>query len=138
MGTNMISIGIVIAPYHAGVQKMLKIIEEEVGKSNGVSVTIIKRVSGSFEIPLGVKKLLMEENIHGIITLGAIERGETGHGIALANAVFPALIQLSLEFNKPVALGIIGPNATKEQIDSRVNRVALDALKALIGDLTVQ
>jgi 6,7-dimethyl-8-ribityllumazine synthase len=71
--------------------------------------------------------------VDGVITLGAIERGETGHGVALANAVFPALVALGLEFEKPVALGIIGPNATREQIESRAERVAAEAVKAVIG-----
>ena len=44
-----------------------------------------------------------------------------------------ALTALSLEFDKPVALGVIGPEATLEQINARVESTAHEALKAIQG-----
>ena len=129
-----IQIAIVVAPYHPSARLMVAHIEEAVRGLEHVSL-MIHEVSGSFEIPLRTKWMLKLEHVDAVIALGAIERGETGHGEALAGAVFPALMALSLEFEKPVGLGIIGPNATREQIESRAKPVALEAIKAVLAQL---
>jgi 6,7-dimethyl-8-ribityllumazine synthase len=92
---------------------------------------VVVEVAGSFELPLAAK-LQLKQGVDAVIALGAIERGETGHGEMLATAVFPALMNLGLEFEKPVALGIIGPNATREQIESRAEPVANEAVQAVL------
>ena len=126
-------LGIVAAPYHPAVRRMMAFVEGAVRAAGHAELTAVAEVAGSFEIPLAVKQMLKHRGVDGVITLGAIERGETGHGVALANAIFPALIGLGLEFEKPVGLGIIGPNATREQIDSRAERVAAEVVQAVIG-----
>lgn len=128
-------IGIVAAPYHPAVRRMMAHAEAALRAAADVELAVVTEVSGSFEIPLAVKRLLKHGGVDAVVTLGAIERGETGHGTALADAVFPALMALGLEFEKPVALGIIGPNATREQIESRAEPVAGEAVKAVLGQL---
>ena len=125
------NIAIVAAPYHPQVKEMIRWSEEEIEKSDWSNLVGIRRVSGAFEIPLQASRLLASSEVDAVITLGAIERGETGHGVAIANAVFSSLLEVSLQTNKPIALGIIGPNATKEQISSRAEPVARDAFAAL-------
>lgn len=125
-------LGIVAAPYHPAVRRMMAVAEAAVRAADGAELATVVEVAGSFEIPLAVKRLL-KRGLDGVVTLGAIERGETGHGRELAAAVFPALMALGLEFERPVGLGVIGPNATREQIESRAEPVAADAVKAVLG-----
>ena len=129
-------VAIVAAPYHPAVRRMMAVAEAAVRAAENVELVTVVEVAGSFEIPLAVKRLL-KRGLDGVVTLGAIERGETGHGQVLADAVFPALMSLGLEFEKPVGLGIIGPNATREQIESRAEPVAADAVKAVLGLLQI-
>lgn len=70
---------------------------------------MIVEVPGSFEIPLQVKRLAAEKKYDVVIALGAIIKGETKHDEYIANAVIPALMQIGLQYNVPVMLGIITP-----------------------------
>jgi 6,7-dimethyl-8-ribityllumazine synthase len=93
-------------------------------------------VAGSFEIPLAVKRLLKRKDVDGVVALGFIERGETLHGEAIGNAVANGVIELSLEYGKPVGFGVIGPGATHEQAKARTEKVAKEAVNAVVNMLT--
>ncbi len=94
---------------------------------------IIKEVAvpGSFEAPLATKRLLQDKDIHGVACLGVLERGETSHGAVIAQAVFKSLLDLQLEFMKPVGLGIIGPDIHPSQIESRLRPAGRAAVMAI-------
>lgn len=93
-------------------------------QENGATVIRVIKVPGSFDIPLAVKKLLKDKNIEGVVTLGAVVKGDTNHDEVIMHVVAPALVQLSLEFEKPVVLGINGPGMTLNQAMDRVSRAA--------------
>jgi 6,7-dimethyl-8-ribityllumazine synthase len=77
------------------------------------------RVPGSWEIPMGAKKLLKEyENIHALVCLGVLIRGATPHFDYIAAEVSKGLANLSLEVGKPISFGII----TAETIEQAVER----------------
>jgi 6,7-dimethyl-8-ribityllumazine synthase len=96
----------------------------------GVGTEVI-RVPGSFDIPLAVKKLLKKKEIDGVVALGAIIQGETDHDGVIAYSIAQALSQLSLEFEKPVMLGVNGPKMTFEQGVARIGRAA-EVVKACV------
>ena len=114
---------------------MEKMTTERLEASPSSTLSSVIKVQGVFEIPLQVQTMLNRNDIDAVIALGAIEEGETGHGVALANAVFPALLDLSLKFNKPVGLGIIGPLATPNQIEARAEKTAKEATSAVLESL---
>ena len=64
-------------------------------------------VPGAVEIPLAVKNLLDNRNIDGVVTLGLVIRGETTHYDYVCQAVERGCSQLQLEYNKPVAFGVL-------------------------------
>lgn len=132
---DVIKIGIVMAPYHPSVRSMKLHVDTLIASSTFSTLVAVREVAGCFEVPLAVKRMLKGGIVDGVVVLGAIEKGETGHGIALARAIFPALINLALEFEKPVGLGIIGPHATLEQIEVRAKHVAESAIQAVLQDL---
>ena len=110
--------------------RMVSLAEETVKKENGVLIKTV-RVPGSFDIPIVVKKLLEQKDVDGVVTLGALIQGETHHDVAIMNAVAPALTQLSLQYNKPVVLGINGPRMTLSQGMKRAERAG-EVTKACI------
>ncbi len=92
-------------------------------------------VPGSYEKPLALKKLLARDDIEGAVVLGIIEKGETKHGLVMAQTVMKAIIDLELFFMKPVGIGIVGPEVLPNQIRSRLKshaRRAIEAVDALL------
>jgi 6,7-dimethyl-8-ribityllumazine synthase len=67
----------------------------------GASVHLV-RVPGSFEIPLGVKLMALQNKFDAILALGVVLQGETAHADLIARSVTAALMNLALEFRIPV------------------------------------
>lgn len=85
----------------------------------GVSAHQIESVSvpGAYEIPLAAKWLL-EKKCHGVIALGAVIRGETGHYDFICNSVERGCTTLQIESGKPVVFGVL----TTEDEAQAINR----------------
>lgn len=88
-------------------------------------------VPGSMEKPLALKRLFEEDSIDGVAVLGIIENGETQHWFVMGQSVYSALIQLQLDYNKPIGMGILGPGIQPSQIPPRVRPYAKAAVRAL-------
>jgi 6,7-dimethyl-8-ribityllumazine synthase len=99
----------------------------------GLGLKIISEVwvPGSLEKPLALKRELQKSDIDGAVVLGIIERGETKHGLVMGQAVTAAIINLQLEFMKPVGMGILGPEILPDQIPQRVKPYAEAAVRAV-------
>jgi 6,7-dimethyl-8-ribityllumazine synthase len=130
MTTNQIAI-VVSDTYPEITSKMLDIAREKAEELN-TTIQKIEHVPGCFDIPLAVKRLLAKEGIEGIVTLGAIIQGETAHDEIIANSVANALTKLSLQYNKPVTLGVSGPRMTRDQAIDRINKMSSSATKGCI------
>ena len=91
------------------------------------------RVPGCYEVPRVTQALLTSKDVDGVVVLGYIERGETQHGEVMGQVVHSALVQLSLGYNKPIGIGIIGPGATIEQARTRKEAYAKNAVAAVIA-----
>ena len=131
----MENIGLVCGSFHKDeVEQMIRHAQDEAKKQN-LNIIEIVWVPGSMEAPLATARLLEEENIEGVACLGIIEKGETGHGTAMGQAVIKSLIDLQLGYDKPVGLGIIGPGAEYHHIEPRLEphaRNAISAIRAMI------
>ncbi len=65
------------------------------------------RVPGAWEIPLLTRRLAQSGRYAGLICLGAVIRGETTHDQHINRFVSQAIGQLSLEFELPIAFGVL-------------------------------
>ena len=83
------------------------------------------------EKPIALKSLLVRDDVHGAVVLGIIEKGETKHGFVMAASVIDAIIKLQLDYMKPVGVGILGPDISPSQIQSRVRPYAKAAIAAV-------
>ncbi|HIH15953.1 MAG TPA: 6,7-dimethyl-8-ribityllumazine synthase [Candidatus Diapherotrites archaeon] len=104
---------------------------EQHAASLGCTLSQVLHVPGAYDLPLAVKKLLQRRDVDAVVTLGAVIAGETGHDEVILSALAPALTQLSLEFMKPVALGVIGP-ATEAQAEARAEEYPKRAVEAAV------
>lgn len=64
---------------------------------------------GAFEIPLIAQRLALRPDLHGVITLGCVIKGETIHFELISGATTWGVMQAGLVAGKPIALGILTP-----------------------------
>lgn len=86
------------------------------------SIDLVK-VPGAYEISFAVQKMLQTKKYDAIIAIGAIIRGETLHYDYLASEVTKRLVDLSLQYDIPVASGII----TTENLEQAIERAGSKA-----------
>ncbi len=132
MNSKEITIGIVVSEFNREITEKMEKHAISYALSQKVKIKKIIGVAGAYDIPLMVKKLLVDKSIDGVVTLGAIVKGETKHDETIANATAKTLQELALEYKKPVTLGIIGPGATFGQASSRVSDYAERAVESVI------
>jgi 6,7-dimethyl-8-ribityllumazine synthase len=117
------------------VEKMLEYARDEAAAKNW-EIVEVGWVPGSMEAPLALDRMLQNEDVHGAVVLGIIERGQTDHGLVMGQSVTKAIIELQISHNKPIGLGIIGPGAEPEHIEPRLEphaRAAVGAVAAMVG-----
>lgn len=77
---------------------------------------MLVRVPGAWELAFGVQRVLASRDFLGAVALGAVIRGETTHDQHINRAVSMALMQLSLDYNKPVGFGLLTVNNLEQAI----------------------
>jgi 6,7-dimethyl-8-ribityllumazine synthase len=80
------------------------------------NIDIIK-VPGAFEIPLTVAKLAESNRYNAIICLGAVIKGETPHFEYVSNVVSTGVSQVSLNYNIPIAFGVLTTNNLEQALE---------------------
>lgn len=80
-------------------------------------------VPGAFELGFTAKKVLNSDKYDGIMTLGAVIKGETDHYSMIINNVTSAIMQLNLEAKVPVTFGML----TTDNIEQALQRSGLKA-----------
>ncbi len=98
----------------------------------GAKVVVVVKVPGAYDIPIAVKALLERHDVDAVVTLGAVIQGETKHDEIVASQASRKIVDLSLEYGKPVTLGIIGPGASRMQALERVEEYARRAVEAAV------
>ena len=125
-------LAIVVSDFNADITHLMNKIAEEHIKFMGAKLMQVIRVPGTFDMPLAIKRLLEEPEIDGVITLGAVIEGETDHDTLVANNTARKAADLSVQYNKPVSLGIIGPKATHAASLARSEEYAKRAVESCI------
>lgn len=132
---NKISIGIIVADFNEEITSEMLHVAETRAKEKGISVVYVVHVPGVFDMPLAVKKLLQRKDVDGVVTLGVVLSGGTAHDAHVADNHARLCTDLSVEFEKPVALSVIGHNVSKQQAIERYESYAkhgVDAIAELI------
>ncbi|HEY6949011.1 MAG TPA: 6,7-dimethyl-8-ribityllumazine synthase [Nitrososphaeraceae archaeon] len=125
-----IRLAIVVAEFNQEITNKMLNTARNHAKNLNIHVEKIIQVPGTFDMPLIVEKLLQIEQIDAVVTLGAVIKGETGHDVVIANNTARLLSDISLKYQKPVTLGITGPDMTVRQAKNRVIVVPKLAVEA--------
>lgn len=130
-------LGIVVSEFNPKITSRMEKAAVEYAKKQAIEIRGIVRVPGAYEIPFAAKKMLSRKDINAVVALGAIIKGDTDHDIVIGHATAKSLQELSLEFDKHVSLGIIGPNATWEHAEKRAEEYSRRAVDACIKMLNL-
>jgi 6,7-dimethyl-8-ribityllumazine synthase len=97
----------------------------------GAEVSQVVHVPGVFDMPLAVKKLLKRKEVEGVAILGAVIKGDTNHDELITAPVAGAAVNLALQFDKPIGLGITGPGMDRMQALDRIDN-AKNAVESVV------
>jgi len=117
-----IRIGAVVSEFNYDITMMMMERAKEHAEFLGAEIVKTIKVPGVFDMGLPVKKLLEQKNIDGVIALGAVIEGETEHDDIVIQHASRKIADLSVEYGKPVGLGITGPGMTRLQAEKRIDR----------------
>jgi len=120
-----IRIGIVVSEFNYDITMMMLERAKEHAEFLGAKVAKVIKVPGVFDMGLAIKKLLQSMGIDGVVALGAVIEGETEHDELVIQHAARKIIDLSIQYDKPVALGITGPGMTRLQAEERIERAKM-------------
>lgn len=100
----------------------------------GCSVSRTVNVPGVYDIPFALQRLLDRDDIDCAVAIGAVIEGETDHDEVVIQHAARKIIDLSLQKDKPVGLGITGPGMSRSQAQARIEnaRSAVEACVKLV------
>ncbi len=132
---NKYKIGIVVSDTYKEITSAMLEVAKEHADFLGAQVVRVINVPGSFEVPLAVKTLFEKEKIDGVVTLGAVIEGDTDHDTIVAQNAARKIMDLSLEYNKPVGLGISGPKMTRNDALKRIDKFGKSTVEAVVKQI---
>ncbi len=152
---SRLRIGVVVSRYHEDVTGNLLDGALETLYSCGVKKNniYVLPVPGSFEIPFGCLSLLNPDarragsgprlkrrgKYHALVALGCVIKGQTDHNQYIASAVLTGIMNLSLNHNVPIGMGVITTNnlaQAKARSTGKENKGKSAALAAVSMALT--
>ena len=90
----------------------------------GAALGPVVKTPGVYDMPIAVQALMGRKDVDAVVTLGAVIEGETNHDEVIMNQAARKLADLSVEFSKPLGLGISGPGETRLQAQDRIENAA--------------
>ena len=111
-------IAIVASRYNESVCDSMTASAVETLENAGVASSdiVVVRVPGAWELPLVVAPLIRRSNIVAALALGCVIKGETTHDQHINRAVSMSLMDLGVETQKPIALGLLTCNTLEQAI----------------------
>ncbi len=125
-------IAVVVSEFNKEVTSRMLSVAEEKAKKLKLTIVYTCEVPGAYDMPIVVDTLLQKKNVDGVVTLGAIIKGQTKHDEVIAHSTAKSLTELSLKYQKPVSLGITGPGMQERHAYARIRPVAERAVEAVV------
>jgi 6,7-dimethyl-8-ribityllumazine synthase len=126
-----VTVAIVASEYNYDVTLLMLERAKEELDFLGATLGPVVKTPGVYDMPLAVKVLFDKSGIDAVVALGAVIEGETGHDEVVMNQATRKLTDLSVEYGKPLGLGISGPGETRLQAQDRIENAG-NAVRAVI------
>jgi 6,7-dimethyl-8-ribityllumazine synthase len=136
----MARLGFVVSEFNRDITYQMELLGREHAEFLGAEIVSTVHVPGVYDMPIAVKKMLSRDDIDAVVAIGCVIQGETAHDEVVAQHAARKLMDLSLDFEKPVTLGISGPRMARADAHRRVDyakravEAAVKLLKRLDGD----
>jgi 6,7-dimethyl-8-ribityllumazine synthase len=127
-----LNIAIVASEFNDKVTSRMVEVALEKAKSLKLNVIFTCKVPGVFDMPLIIDRLLEKKEVDGVVTLGAVIKGQTKHDELIATTTATRITKLSLKYQKPISLGITGPGMGERQAYARIRPVSERAVEAVL------
>ena len=111
---------IVNANYYKNISKKL-VLSSKKKMNNYFKINIIN-VPGIHEIPIAIRKNI--KRFDGFIALGCVIKGQTPHFDLICSSTFNSILNLSINFNKPIGNGIITAYNIKQALQRCKNTIS--------------
>lgn len=125
-------IGIVVSDTYADITDAMLSVAKTHAEFLGVEIKEVFHVPGSYDMPIAIKKMIQKQEIDGIVTLGAVIEGDTDHDNIVAQNAARKITDLSVEFQKPVSLGISGPKMNRMDAMRRIDKMAKGSVESCV------
>ena len=129
---------IVNANYYNDITKNLVFSASKILKKKKFKIYVLD-VAGVFELPFAIKKNI--NRYDAFIAIGCVIKGKTPHFDLICKSSFDAIMNLSINYNKPIGNGIITALSRKQalersrKINSKKPNKGLEAAHAVISIL---
>ena len=120
---------IVVSNYYEDISNSL--LQNALKELKNFKVNKVIKVPGVFEIPVTIVKNI--DKVDGVVALGCVIKGKTPHFDFISAASTNAIMQISLQYKKPIGNGIL-TCLNKRQAIKRVSKGS-DAAKAVVSVL---
>ncbi|MFQ3176823.1 MAG: 6,7-dimethyl-8-ribityllumazine synthase [Psychromonas sp.] len=98
------------------------------------NITVV-RVPGAVELPLVAKRVAASKKFDAIIALGTVIRGGTPHFEFVANECNKGLGQVSMDFDIPVAFGVLTTDSIEQAIERAGTKMGNKGSEAALSAL---
>jgi len=127
-----LNIALVVSEFNENVTFRMLSVAEEKAKKMQLKINYTCKVPGAYDMPIVIDALLQKKDVDGVVTLGAIIKGQTKHDEIIAHSTANALTALSIKYQKPVSLGITGPGMQERHAYARIRPVAERAVESVV------
>ena len=134
MAEGKIRLAMAVSEYNYDVTMMMLERARAHAEFLGCEVRHIVKVPGVYDLPFALKKLVKRKDVDGAVALGAVIEGETDHDEVVMQHSARKIIDISLESEKPIGLGVTGPGMSRGQAQARIEnaKTAVEAVVKLI------
>ena len=112
---------IVNANYYKDISKQLILSSKKKLIENKVKINILN-VPGIYEIPIAIRRNI--KRFDGFVALGCVIKGQTPHFDLICSSTFNSILNLSINFNKPIGNGIITAYNIKQALQRCKNTIS--------------
>ncbi|PSW02096.1 6,7-dimethyl-8-ribityllumazine synthase [Photobacterium lipolyticum] len=104
------------------------------GQVSDDNITVV-RCPGAYELPLVAQQIAKSDRYDAIVALGSVIRGGTPHFDYVAGECNKGLAQVALEFNTPVAFGVLTVDSIEQAIERAGTKAGNKGAEAALSAL---
>jgi len=116
----MVKLGLVLSEFNLEIVDDMREAAKRHAEFLDAEVVDEKWAPGVYDMPLAVKRMLDEGEVDAVVTLGAVIKGATMHDEVVSGQAARKFTDLSVEYGKPVSLGVSGPDQTRHEANQRI------------------